>query len=166
VNPGTAGNCWLAASGATPLEDDIGSYAFNGWFNPDHRVGLPDRENSFPSRDSVKYPAKTPVFADANWCYVWPRTNDLPSANLYLGVQVNSLRPSDLPLGCVTLARHGSKSPGSAPTNWDLSQPLPRSWGVNASFADGHVELVKLPELWGHTWNMNWPEGLRRPGGP
>jgi type II secretory pathway pseudopilin PulG len=163
VNPGTAANCWAIAGGATPQEDEIGSYAFNGWFNPDHRIGLPDPENCFPSHTSIKHPARTPVFADANWTYVWPRTNDLPWANLYLGVQVNSVRPSDLPLGCVALARHGSKAPGSAPTNWDLSQPLPRNWGVNVACADGHVELVKLPDLWGLTWNLNWVDASGPP---
>jgi prepilin-type N-terminal cleavage/methylation domain-containing protein/prepilin-type processing-associated H-X9-DG protein len=163
VNPGTAGNSWSIAGTGNPKEDEIGSYAFNGWFNPDRRTGLPDRENSFSSHTSVKYPGKTPVFADANWTYVWPRTNDVPAANLFLGVAAYSVNPADLPLGCVALARHGSKSPGSAPMNWDLSQPLPRAWGVNVSFADGHVGLVKLPELWSLTWNLNWPEGLNRP---
>jgi prepilin-type N-terminal cleavage/methylation domain-containing protein/prepilin-type processing-associated H-X9-DG protein len=163
VNPGTAGNSWSVAINWDPKEHEIGSYAFNGWFNPDQRVGLPDRENSFPSRDSVKYPAKTPVFADANWNYVWLRTNDLPAANLFLGVAAYSVKPADLPLGCVAIARHGSKTPGSAPTSWDLSQPLPRTWGVNVGFADGHVELVKLPDLWTLKWNMTWLDAPQLP---
>ena len=72
------------------------------------------------------------------------------------------------PNGSITIGRHGSRPPTSAPREWPLSEPLPGNWGINVSFADGHAELVKLPDLWQLTWSRTWfdePQPTRRAGG-
>ena len=33
-------------------------------------------------------------------------------------------------------------------------KPLPGA--INMSFADGHAQLVKLPQLWTFYWHRNW----------
>ena len=165
VNPGTAANCWSVADTPNPKEDSIGSYAFNGWLNPGH-PNLLDPENSFPSHASIQYPTKTPIFADANWAYVWPESGSSPARDLFLGTPPNSVSPAALPIGCLTLARHGAKPPGSAPRDWPSTQPLPRAWAINVSFADGHAERVKLPDLWALTWNRTWDAAARPPDWP
>ncbi|MCW5551071.1 MAG: hypothetical protein KIS67_02780 [Verrucomicrobiae bacterium] len=43
-------------------------------------------------------------------------------------------------------------------STWPASEPLPRNWGVNVAFADGHVERVKLPELRTLSWHRTWEQ--------
>jgi prepilin-type processing-associated H-X9-DG protein len=37
---------------------------------------------------------------------------------------------------------------------------------INVSFADGHVEQVKLDELWSFTWSRVFVPTSKRPGLP
>jgi prepilin-type N-terminal cleavage/methylation domain-containing protein len=142
-NPGTAGHCWRIPG--TPLDppyDWTGSYAFNRWLyleNP----------------NSTRYPTSTPLFVDAIWEVVQPQPNEGGARDLFSGVPVTG-SSLGFAIGCVTIARHGSKSPKSAPRDWPRNQQLPRAWGVNVSFADSHAELVKLADLWTLTWNRTW----------
>jgi prepilin-type N-terminal cleavage/methylation domain-containing protein/prepilin-type processing-associated H-X9-DG protein len=166
INPGTAANCWSWANTWKASEDSVGSYAFNGWLcRVEPYIATADLlapGGLFTSTSSVRYPTRTPVFADAIWTYVWPQHNDISlwmTRDLFLGTPPNSTSPSASPIGCVTIGRHGSKPPTAAPRNWPLSQPLPRSWGVNFALCDGHVELVKLPDLSTLTWNRTWLDG-------
>jgi len=61
----------------------------------------------------------------------------------------------------VAIPRHG-KRPGPVPTKWPTSQPLPGS--VNVSMFDGHVELVKLDNLWQLYWHKDYEPPAQRPG--
>lgn len=167
VTAGTAANCWAIASSVDLDYDSKASYAMNGWFELDRNNSPVEQENLFPSDASVRYPAQTPMFADASWPYVWPRTNDIPAWNLFLGAggTGNGGYWDGASMASVAIARHGSKPPSSAPRSSPPNEPLPRTWGVNAGFADGHVQLVKLPDLWTLTWNRTWvPRG--QPGVP
>ncbi len=167
---GTAGNAWCAPWTVYPDVDSLGSYAFNGWFAPPE-TGFPPgplaRQSLgyFTTANQVRYSAMTPLFADANASYVWPQTNQPAAGDLFMGVAdaYHSVESSG-PMGCVTLARHGSKPPTECPRTWRRGQPLPGNWGVNVTFVDGHAERVRLPDLWLLTWSRNWGETLSSPG--
>jgi prepilin-type N-terminal cleavage/methylation domain-containing protein len=181
TTPGTAATCWDQAGGTSPIptadwlaNDATGSYAANEWFqfipgiggNVGH--GLPE-DLSFPSVSSVRFPVSTPLFTDSTWPAICPLTNDLPATNLFTGspplANLALFKTPTLPMGVATIARHGSRPPASAPRQWNPTAPLPRTWGVNVSFEDGHAALVKLPDLWTLTWNRTWvPES--QPGVP
>jgi prepilin-type N-terminal cleavage/methylation domain-containing protein len=159
VFTGTAINCWDLGADVNPITDVTGSYAVNHWFQSDvvqARFGFnPRDENSFNNAASVKYPATTPLFADATWFGVMPLTNDLP-IDLFYGVSDTSGGAIPKALGAVVIARHGSKFPTAALSKANSLTSLPRTWGVNASFEDGHAEYVKLPDIWSLTWNRSW----------
>jgi len=150
INPGTAANSWSVAGSVNTNEDALGSYALNGWVG----VKLPFISGStggFSSVDTVRYPAWTPVFSDAIWMYVWPASNNIAARDLFLGTPPASTTTAALPMGCISIGRHGSRPPASAPRSWPANQPLPRNWGVNVALVDGHVERVSLPDLWALT---------------
>jgi prepilin-type N-terminal cleavage/methylation domain-containing protein len=185
---GTAANCWEQAGGGFfPIRtadwltnDATGSYAANEWFEIVPWVGenvdivfpqdFVPQDLSFPSASSVRFPVSTPLFTDATWPSICPSTNDLPATDLFKGspppLQSAILYKLALPpMAFATIARHGSRPPASAPRQWNPTAPLPRTWGVNVSFEDGHAALVKLPDLWTLTWNRTWvPES--QPGVP
>ncbi|SRR6266480_4813907 len=171
INPGTAANCWRLPSSSLELKNDwTGSYAINGWL---YSEGTPlmsklEPQSGFPSEAGVQYPTRTPMFTDAIWNVVWPAPSNRPVRDLFLGDAMAAILDQGGTLGEVAIARHGSKPPGGAPRDWPRTQPLPRAWGVNVSFADGHAALVKLPELWTLTWNRTWesPAPPGRPGPP
>ena len=61
----------------------------------------------------------------------------------------------------VAIARHGRR-PNPVPTYyWPANQPLPGA--INAAFFDGHVELVKLEDLWQLYWHKNYQPPAKRP---
>ena len=182
-NPGTAANCWsLPSLPLDPANDSTGSYTLNVWVCPPKNYapvpsrlgGLGDArgegaESVFPSETSVQYPSRTPVFADGVWPSVAPWKNE--NHRLLMGggdlfQPLRSLVDSVPGIGCVTIGRHGSKPPTGAPRNWPRNEPLPRNWGVNVAFADGHGEWVKLPDLETLTWNRTWLDAAQPPTGP
>jgi prepilin-type N-terminal cleavage/methylation domain-containing protein len=161
---GTAVNCWDLTADTNPKHDSTGSYAVNHWFQPvtnnmgpvEPIWGTTSPLNSFfVTAAAVKYPATTPLFADATWFGVLPQTNDL-AGNLFKGSATPTGGVMPVSLGAVTIARHSSRPPINAVSDYNPLAPLPRAWGVNMSFDDGHAELVKLPDLWTLTWNRTW----------
>ena len=158
ISPGSAANAWSTPASSNPQEDFTGSYAFNYWFdaplNPVYSF-----DTFFTTAAAVRYPSLTPFFCDAIGSMATPHTNDLAATNLFLG-DIQAAESGFSPMGTITIARHGGRSPASAPQNWPRAQALPKSWGINLSFADDHTQLVKLPDLWAATWNLNWvPRG-------
>lgn len=164
--PGTAASPWSTPWGTQSKEgflmstdDCVGSYAANDWFDPTGTFMFFEQaetaiNSGFLTAADVRYPAQTPLFADATWPIVMPQTNDLPK-HLFWGAGSLPIG-SQLPLSIVVIARHGSKFPTPANGIYSPGQPLPRTWGVNVSFEDGHAALVKLPDLWTLTWNRTW----------
>jgi prepilin-type N-terminal cleavage/methylation domain-containing protein/prepilin-type processing-associated H-X9-DG protein len=109
----------------------------------------------FASGDQVTRPALTPVLADGRLWNAYPRPTDPPPSPLtggYYGAMAQ-----------IAMPRHGNR-PDSIPTYWPNNQPLPGA--VNVSFFDGHVELVKLDNLWQLSWYSDYQPPAKRPGLP
>ena len=139
-----------------------GSYAVNYYLvNParNQRYVTPGQTgpNDLISENQILQPMKTPVTADGAFVWVTPLATDPPPRNLNQGLLNNST------MWIVTLPRHGNR-PSSPPTDWPPDKPLPGA--VNVSMFDGHVELVKLDNLWQLTWHKGYQPPAKRPGLP
>jgi prepilin-type N-terminal cleavage/methylation domain-containing protein/prepilin-type processing-associated H-X9-DG protein len=141
-----------------PPSPDIytGSYALNGWlYNKPMYGALDDPEFMMSKQSMIQKPSETPVFCDAMWVDCWPLETSPPSTDLYDGDF------NDAGMARCTIARHGGVIPSEAPQNFDTSQKLPGA--INFGFADGHVELEKLENLWQLYWHLNWQVPTPRP---
>jgi len=159
---GTADRAWHWDSNQ-PAKRWYGSYCLNGWLysnlvNIKGTMPEADQGNIFQMGTAVPNPSQTPVFADGVWVDSWPRTNDPPPANLYLGGHGNGFNG---PLGRMLIARHGGLPASRAPTNINPDAPLPGA--INVACLDGHVEISKLENLWNYHWNRNWVPPNPRP---
>jgi prepilin-type N-terminal cleavage/methylation domain-containing protein/prepilin-type processing-associated H-X9-DG protein len=159
LNPaGTADSAWYWNPQGTNY---VGSYAINGWmyvFLPGANLegASADPQYLFPKESSVQQWALTPMFFDAVWVDTWPLENDAPARNLY---NPGYSGVAGMPRLCIV--RHGGVNPASAPRNVPPGSPLPK--GINMAFADGHVELVRLQNLWQYYWHLNWVPPATRP---
>jgi prepilin-type N-terminal cleavage/methylation domain-containing protein len=161
-NFGTADKAWHWHS-IVPDKMWLGSYCLNGWLysnltNENGAMPSADQGGIFQKESNVIKPSQTPVFADGVWVDSWPRTNDAPPINLYLGTHQNGFKAG---LGRMMIARHGGLPAGSAPSNFDTEQRLPGA--INVACFDGHVELSKLENLWNYYWNRTWVPPNPRP---
>ena len=170
LNLGTVSSGWSysnweqdGGSGPTfPPNFRAGSYAVNYYLMEPARSrryvsnGQLD-PNALTSEGQLTQPMSTPVTADG--CFVWvtPLASDPAPANLNQGMMSSST------MWIVAIPRHG-KRPNSPPTNWPSTQPLPGA--VNVSMFDGHVELVKLDNLWQLYWHKDYKPPGKRPGLP
>jgi prepilin-type N-terminal cleavage/methylation domain-containing protein/prepilin-type processing-associated H-X9-DG protein len=155
---GAADRAWVWGSGRSP--SDIvtnpvpGSYALNGWLYDRIMFGATTHPDYMMSKQSsIQKPSQTPVFVDAMWVDVWPLETDLPCTDLYNG----SLQPG---MTRCTIARHSGVA-AKAPRTFDIRQGLPGS--VNIGMADGHVQSVRLEELWNCYWHLDWNPPTLRP---
>ena len=129
-----------------------GGYGINFYCYSD----LSDTKEFFQKESGIKSPLRTPYFADSTYADQGASPTDSQSPwDVYNG---GFNGPG---LGRVAIARHGGTGPASAPRSLPPGSKLPGSSGV--AFADGHVEAVKLDNLWGLLWTATWPEGNRRP---
>ena len=143
------------------------SYAKNDWLAPGPTSGLGNATTHpqylYTKESTVRYPAMTPVFMDSVWINLDPVETDPPNENLYNPAGVTSSNPGSLSEGMqrACIARHGGRPAGAAPTQV-LPQPGPGgvSWvlpgNICVGFADTHVEVVKLQNLWSYYWHLNW----------
>jgi len=162
---GTVANAWKGDGYQGTYEKggtNSGSYAVNEWlFRTQQtsytRVQTP--ENYFRVEADIKHASRTPEFVDAVWPSVAPLPTDLPAIDLFNG-SITGFGPSSM--GACTIARHGSRPAAVAPKSWPISQRMPGS--VDVSFADAHVELVKLENLWQLLWNKTFDPPAVRPG--
>jgi hypothetical protein len=159
---GTANKAWHYDS-KEPARRWNGSYCLNGWLysnltNRNGRMPNVDQDKIFQKESNILMPSQTPVFADGITVDCWPRTNNLPPRNLYMGIRGAGFNGG---LGRVIIDRHGGIPAGSAPTNVDTTQPLPGA--INVACVDGHVELSKLENLWNFYWNQTWVPPNPRP---
>ncbi len=133
-----------------------GSYALNGYLYDQSPYGKP--ANHFKNEAQLFNPANTPFFADSIWVDAWPEEIDSPAINLFDG---DSFAAAGL--SRIAIPRHAA--PLSAATKrFDKKSLLPGC--VNVSFADNHVELVKLEKLWTLSWHKTWKTPIKRPGLP
>jgi prepilin-type N-terminal cleavage/methylation domain-containing protein len=164
---GTAANCWNNREDYYPVgkgtNTSNGSYAVNDWL---FRVqtateNRQEPQNYFRVDADIRQTSRTPEFVDAVWPNIAPRTNDLPATDLFNGQVIGF---SVAGMGGCTIARHGSRPAAQAPKSWPVTQRMPGS--VDVSFADAHVELVKLDNLWQLIWNKTYEVPPKRPGLP
>src|SRR5687767_1713573 len=153
---GTTIKAWLAADGPRKYE---GSYAINGWFYTADQYNMDTlgRAKHFLGESDVINPSLTPHFADSIWVDAWPEPNSPPARNLFTGDNFAGAMVR------FTIPRH-SFTAANAPRNFVASNRLPGA--INVNFADNHVELVKLENLWNLTWHKLWVAPAKRPGLP
>ena len=151
TNPGgTAEQAWIWTI-STP--EYSSSYGYNSWL-----AGGISNIKTYPNgaykNDSVvQYPTMTPMFMDAYWINCDPIESDSPSTassgsgyNLYDGNLTEGMSR-------VTVARHGGNV-SAAPRNLAKGSALPGA--IDMGFTDGHVENVKLQNLWTLYWHRGW----------
>ena len=144
---------------ATQAPRWTGSYGLNGWMYAGGwtvQAPMPDVRNAFRSEASIRLPARTPVFCDSIFTDQWPQATDKPAPNLLTGAPTSSAGG----ISCITIARHGS-GPQSARGNRPAGARLPGA--INLCYADGHVALVPLEQLWQQTWHQNYAPPASRP---
>jgi prepilin-type N-terminal cleavage/methylation domain-containing protein len=139
----------------------VGSYGLNGWFQ-DYLDGAPFAYGGgnyptflFTKPASVEYPSQTPLFFDQNYGATTPLEKDHAATDLYTGQPPIGYTMDGL--GCCTILRHGGRTAGHS-VPYTSGQPLPGA--INLSCADGHAQLVKLPDLWNYYWHANWNPAL------
>ena len=150
---GKVNRAWLVAGTGTNRWQ--GSYAINGYFYENDIYGK--QQNRFTSEASVQNPVLTGVFADSAWVDFWPDEADDAGQSLIDGL------PTSDPIGGlsrVAIPRHAFAA-GSAPRNFTRSNKLPGA--VAVAFADGHVDTLRLEQLWTKvSWHRNWKPLAKR----
>jgi prepilin-type N-terminal cleavage/methylation domain-containing protein len=134
-----------------------GSYGMNGWLYSFEGASqwYSDRSRYFIKDTAIQIPSKTPFFMDAMWPDLWPDATSAPARNLFTG---------DLPnggMGRCTISRHLINDPKSAPRNAPPGSKL--VGGIAMSFADAHVEVVRLETLWQFYWHNHYQPPATRP---
>jgi prepilin-type N-terminal cleavage/methylation domain-containing protein/prepilin-type processing-associated H-X9-DG protein len=148
---GYVNRAWLVEDTRTNYQ---GSYALNGYCYTDDPYG--NAAYRFKTEATILQPARTPFFADAIWVDAWPLVTDKPAKNLFNGDSF-----ADGGLSRIAIPRH-SAALSAASSNFNPKNTLPGS--VNVSFADNHVENVKLERLWQLLWHAQWVPPAKRPG--
>jgi prepilin-type N-terminal cleavage/methylation domain-containing protein/prepilin-type processing-associated H-X9-DG protein len=128
----------------------LGSYAWNAWLNEDDDADDRGDKMSFYRTSAVLSPSRVPAFADSTIPKVQVRETDYPSRNLYQPVLFTDI-------GACVVERHGNIPPSQAPRALEGNR-LPGM--INGGFVDGHVEGLRLEELWQWEWHNNWNAAL------
>jgi prepilin-type N-terminal cleavage/methylation domain-containing protein len=170
---GDAEHLWNYAGTVDPKNQ--GSYTMNGWlYDPNSGGAVPPTHyvpdlpsGSYYRKDSsITHTSQTPVFGDGIWPDCWPDNNPtyndkpnqgFPIVNLYapnlngvMGVGAQSA-----PISRYVIARHGSAPASSAPRAMVCVVATFIPGAINLSFADAHVETVKLNDLWQFYWSAS-----------
>ena len=160
----------LLSGGEDPNQRRAGSNGVNPWIEAwGGSVSGVLAKNEFGSEDQIEQPSLTPMFGDGvmaqNGPWGWssargingwygPLATDLPTSNLQLGWNGTGMSAFCVP-------RHGSR-PRPVPADFPPNQKLPGA--INMFFFDGHVEQVKLDNLWRLAWHRNYQAPSKRPG--
>jgi prepilin-type N-terminal cleavage/methylation domain-containing protein len=160
---GTADTTYSGTTSAGPASeaaDAPGSYAINGWLSVDHTPVDLMTQNFFRKEADIQFPARTPLFQDSTWYYVFPMETDptLNPADLYHGYNGHRSTGTDCihSMGLCLIDRHNSRAPASAPTAYPYSSGQVLPGMINMAFSDNHAELVQLNNLWNYTWHQGW----------
>jgi prepilin-type N-terminal cleavage/methylation domain-containing protein/prepilin-type processing-associated H-X9-DG protein len=131
-----------------------GSYGINGWcYSAAGETGQ-SPQHFYNKETAVSLPSQTPYFSDSIWVDGWPEESDTPARDLYTGGNANTMQR-------VTIARHGLNSAARAPRNVPAGTPLVGK--IHVGFVDGHVQSVKLENLWTLYWHKGWVTPSPRP---
>jgi prepilin-type processing-associated H-X9-DG protein len=151
------------------------SYQYNGWmYNSDNgQTGAGDGDawdvsgstppngpgGYFLKVNNIMVASKTPTFHDGNWVDCWPLEQDSISYDLFDGIDYS--QHQGVEMGRHGIARHAFNA-GSAPKNYDALNP---PGAINIAYADGHVALVHLNQLWDPNlfWHTQWGLGPYNP---
>jgi prepilin-type N-terminal cleavage/methylation domain-containing protein len=145
----------VAAGIRGSVDDSYNSGGFISSYSLNFRAAYWAGKNDFGSFFSDV--SLTPINLDGSFPIVSPQTNDLPATDLYLGqtdVSFSQIAP-------VNILRHGSR-PTWIPRRFPSSSRLPGA--VDASFLDGHAEVVPLEKLWRLAWDHIYRPPAKRPG--
>ncbi len=166
---GTASTAWYAwpPDSVAPYN---GSYSINGWLYsydpsvanfittwvaPPPTLVTLNPQFVFNKPTSVQRPAQTPFFNDAVAWNEWPLATDQPASDLSRGDY-----DSIWGMPRCTIWRHGGKTATSLTPPIATRRPpfyvMPSEAAINIGFADGHVQLVKLKDLWNLYWHNGW----------
>lgn len=166
----TGWNYWWGFDPSIPPSQQkrAGSYTFNGWLSVGW-WGPPPAEQTtfwnshFANDNAIQNPSQTPAIADGLHMWWWgsgvwhgPRAEEPPAVNLR-----NGAGGSPFGMSGFTMPRHGSR-PRTLSTNHHRTAKLPGA--INVAFYDGHVEQVKLEDLWKLSWHRNYVPPRKRPG--
>ena len=151
---GDAATAWFWALSSTNYS---GSYGMNSWLYTYEGAKQWDSDQSkyFLKDTAIQFPSRTPFFMDAIWPDLWPLATSPPARNLFLG-DVSGGRMTRC-----TIARHLNGSPKSAPQSVAPGKTL--VGGIAMSFADSHVEMVRLEKLWQMYWHKDYQPPAQRP---
>jgi len=158
----TAAWIWPNSSEIDPVTRQpiwIGSYALNGWMYGggwNETPPMPSTTNAFRTEAQIRLPTTTPLFCDGIFVDFWAQATDKPAPNLLTGAPTSSSGG----ISCITIARHGS-GPQRAAGTLSKGARLPAS--INICYADGHVSLVPLEQLWQQNWHQNYVPPTQRP---
>lgn len=149
------------------------SYQYNGWmYNSDTGGTGAGDGDAYPGFYFIKEAnilsaSRTPTFHDGNWVDCWPLERDSISTDLFDGIDYN--QHMGVEMGRHGLARHGYTA-GKAPRDWTTLKP---PGAIDIAFADGHVDLVRLSQMWANIiWHVGWgqtpnpPPGESNPAAP
>ena len=158
---GSATTAWVWGGDPDPLTQEprwTGSYTLNGWmYHGDWSIESnrpANIQDAFVREGDIKTPSQTPLFSDGMWVDAWPQVTDPPSRNLLAGADVLGS------LSTMTIARHGSGA-SHVPSTTPPGTPLPAA--IHICYADGHVALVPLENLWQQYWHKSWQPPATRP---
>jgi prepilin-type N-terminal cleavage/methylation domain-containing protein len=155
-NNGYADRAWTWNVPVGPTNFFAGSYGYNKWLESNI---YGQNTNNFATETQIKDPSDTPVFSDSAWINYWPGLNgqpDTPATSLYDPLDNPGNTPSGMTRICI--ARHGGRPPGAAPKSLSFgTKTLPGT--IVVGFWDGHVQPVKLQNLWGLYWSAGWAPG-------
>ncbi|MBN1315304.1 MAG: type II secretion system protein [Anaerolineales bacterium] len=162
-------NLAWARTSVRPLTDEeqarivykTSSYAMNYWLGQN---GVYRPEKMFGRDNSIPQPTLTPWLADGVIESVGPEADDLPAEDLVLGRRSSGWAINKIPgMWNLTIPRHGSR-PSPLPSQQPPQARLPGA--INISFFDGHVQTVRLEQLWQLYWHRNYQPPAKRPGLP
>jgi prepilin-type N-terminal cleavage/methylation domain-containing protein/prepilin-type processing-associated H-X9-DG protein len=151
VGFGTADYTWNWGVFGPPYH---GSYAINTWCYSGLSAGSSAPRFYYDKEAAILHPTTTPYFSDSTWVDGGPLENDHPARNLHGGGDANGMQR-------LTIARHGAGNAASAPRNVPAGAKMVGR--INVGFTDGHVEPVRLEDLWKLTWHNGWIEPVTRP---
>lgn len=152
---GTATAAWYGPV-SSPVQWNTGyesSYGMNGWMYSPQGEGIQDPAKHYAGESHYEEPVRTPLFGDCNWADAWPLATDRPPRDVGAGGNAAMMQR-------FSIARHGSR-PGAKVITVPSGSLLPGS--IQAAFADGHVEAVRLEKLWSLAWHRGYKVPEKRP---
>jgi prepilin-type N-terminal cleavage/methylation domain-containing protein len=150
--PGAADYAWRWTISTPPYAS---SFGYNSWLTTGLGNVTTYPNGLYKNDNAIQTAVLTPMFMDSTWINLDPVETDTPARNLYTG------DPSKEGMPRVCIARHGGQAPGGAPKN--LAPGVVLTGSIDIGLADGHVELVKLQNLWTYYWHRNWQTPTVRP---